>query len=37
VDDLATIPTPLLKERITTLSPERMAQVETAIRFALDL
>jgi mRNA interferase MazF len=37
VDDLATIPTPLLTERITTLSPERMVQVEAAIRFALDL
>jgi len=37
LDDLATIPLKMLSDRITTLSAERMAQVEQAIRFALDL
>jgi mRNA interferase MazF len=37
LDDIATIPKALLTRRITTLSPERMREVEDAIRFALDL
>src|SRR5437773_2670932 len=37
VDDLTTIPKSLLTERITALSPEKMAAVDGAIRFALDL
>ena len=37
LDDLTTIPKVLVKERIATLSTERMAQVDVAIRFALDL
>lgn len=37
LDDLTTIPKPLLTERITALSPEKMAAVDAAIRFALDL
>lgn len=37
VDDLATIPKGLLKERISILSPARMQQLAAAIRFALDL
>jgi mRNA interferase MazF len=36
-DDLMTIPTVLLTRRITTLSASRVAEVEAAIRFALDL
>lgn len=37
LDDLTTIPKTLLRERIAALSAERMQQIETAIRFALDL
>ena len=37
LDDLATIPLKMLTDRITSLSPQRMEQVEQAIRFALDL
>lgn len=37
VDDLMTIPKPLLTERITTLSADKLAAVDAAIRFALDL
>jgi mRNA interferase MazF len=36
-DDIVTIPMSIIKGRITVLSPQRMAQVEEAIRFALDL
>ena len=37
VDDLTTIAKSFLKQRIATLSAERMHQIEDAIRFALDL
>jgi mRNA interferase MazF len=37
LDDIATIPKTLIKRRITVLSPERMSEIEAAIRFALDL
>ncbi len=37
LDDIATIPKTLLKERLTSLSPSRMQDVDAAIRFALDL
>jgi mRNA interferase MazF len=37
LDDIMTIPKTLLKKRITTLSAEKTAEIELAIRFALDL
>lgn len=37
VDDILTIPQTLLKDRITLLSAERIAAVDSAVRFALDL
>ena len=37
LDDILTIPKSRLTERITTLSPEKMASVAKAIVFALDL
>ena len=37
LDDIATIPTTLIRQRITVLSAEKMQEVEAAIRFALDL
>lgn len=37
LDDLQTIPMDQLERRITTLSPERMAEVDRAIKFALAL
>ena len=37
LDDIATIPTTLIKRRIAVLSVETMQEVEAAIRFALDL
>ena len=37
VDDILTIPKTLLKDRITLLSAERIAAVDSAVRFALDL
>lgn len=37
VDDILTIPKTLLKDRIAHLSQEKMADVASAIRFALDL
>lgn len=37
LDSIFTLPKSRLKERITTLSPERMAAVTRAIIFALDL
>ena len=36
-DDVMTIPKSLLSRRITALSSGRVAEVEAAIRFALDL
>ena len=37
LDDITTIPKGLVTERIATLSPERMREIDEAIRFALDL
>ena len=37
LDDILTIPKARLAERITTLSPEKMATVARAVVFALDL
>ncbi len=37
VDDITTIPKPLIKGRIAVLFAVRMQQIENAIRFALDL
>lgn len=36
-DDILTAPKALLSEHITTLSPEKMAAVDSAVRFALDI
>lgn len=37
LDDLTTIPKSLLRQRVGALSATRLVEVETAIRFALDL
>ncbi len=37
LDDIATIPKALIRQRIAVLSAEKMLEVEAAIRFALDL
>lgn len=37
LDDIATIPKTLIRQRIAVLSAEKMLEVEAAIRFALDL
>lgn len=37
LDDLTTIPKSLLTTRISALSAPRLAEIEAAIRFALDL
>ena len=37
LDDIRTIPKPLLTERITTLSKDKMALVSRAISFALHI
>lgn len=37
LDDILTIPRSCLEEKVTFLSPEKMASVSRAIRFALDL
>ena len=37
LDDIATIPKTLIRQRITVLSAEKMQEVEAAIRFAFDL
>jgi mRNA interferase MazF len=37
LDDVTTIPKSLLRERISSLSTVRIAEVDGAIRFALDL
>ena len=37
LDDIATIPKTLIRQRIAVLSAEKMQEVEAAIRFALDL
>jgi mRNA interferase MazF len=36
-DDILTAPKALLSERVAALSPEKMTEVEQAVRFALDL
>ncbi len=37
LDDITTIPKTLVTERISTLSVERMREIDEAVRFALDL
>jgi mRNA interferase MazF len=37
LDDITTIPKVLIKQRIASLSAEKMDRVDEAIRFALDL
>ena len=37
LDDITTLPKILIKERITSLSQEKIHQIEEAVRFALDL
>jgi mRNA interferase MazF len=37
LDDITTIPKSLLGRRLVELPPSRMAEIEAAIRFALDL
>ena len=37
LDDITTLPKSLVKQRITTLSPEKIQKIDEAIRFALDL
>jgi mRNA interferase MazF len=37
LDDITTLPKVLIKQRITALSPEKIHQIDAAIRFALEL
>ena len=37
LDDITTLPKSLIKQRITALTPEKIHQIDVAIRFALDL
>ena len=37
LDDIPTVPKSLIKQRVTTLSPEKIQKIDEAIRFALDL
>ncbi len=37
LDDITTIPKSLIKQRITTLSADKIQEMDDAIRFALDL
>jgi mRNA interferase MazF len=37
LDDITTLPKSLVKQRITSLSPEKIHEIDEAIRFALDL
>lgn len=37
LDDLTTVPKSLLRERVSVLSDAHLAEIEDAIRFALDL
>jgi mRNA interferase MazF len=37
LDDITILPKILIKQRITALSPEKIQQIDEAIRFALDL
>ena len=36
LDDITTVPKSLIKQRVTTLSPEKIQKIDEAIRFALD-
>ena len=37
IDDITTLPKVLIKQRIAALSPDKVQQIDEAIRFALDL
>ena len=37
LDDITTLPKALIKQRLTVLSPERIGQIDAAIRFAPNL
>jgi mRNA interferase MazF len=37
LDDITTVPKALVTERISTLSAERMREIDEAVRFGLDL
>ncbi len=37
LDDITTVPKYLIKQRVTTLSPEKIQKIDEAIRFALDI
>jgi mRNA interferase MazF len=37
LDDITTLPKSLIKQRIVMLTPERIHQIDEAIRFALEL
>lgn len=37
LDDITTLPKSLVKQRITSLSPEKIRKIDEAIRFALNL
>ena len=37
LDDITTLPKVLIKQRVTDLSREKIRQIDTAVRFALDL
>jgi len=37
LDDITTLPKVLITQRITALSPDKIRQIDEAIRFALDL
>ena len=37
LDDITTLPKILIKQRVTALSPDKIQQIDDAIRFALDL
>ena len=37
LDDITTLPKALIKQRITSLSPEKIRRIDEAIRFALNL
>jgi mRNA interferase MazF len=37
LDDITTLPKVLIKQRIAALSPDKVQQIDEAIRFALDL
>jgi len=37
LDDITTLPKVLITQRLTALSPDKIQQIDEAIRFALDL